>query len=91
MQPKSIDRIFWDAAQIASAAERDAFVDRMCADDAELRMRVQQLLDARSKAEDFLECRSPSLVATVDELVLAWVENTGDSTRVRTARTSLPR
>ncbi len=67
MQPKSIDRIFWDAAQIASAAERDAFLDRMCADNAELRMRVQQLLDARSKAEDFLECRSPSLVATVEE------------------------
>ena len=58
MQPKSIDRIFWDAAQIASAAERDLYLDRACCDNAELRKRVQQLLDARSKAEGFLECRA---------------------------------
>jgi hypothetical protein len=33
----------------------------------------------------------PRLAPGRDELLLAWVENTGVSTRVRTARTSLPR
>ncbi len=65
MEPKSIDRIFWDAAQLAGAGERDAYLDGACAGDAELRRRVEQLLLARSKAAGFLE--SPALVATADE------------------------
>jgi serine/threonine protein kinase len=65
MEPKSIDRIFWDAAQLASPGERTAYLERVCAGDAELRRRVEQLLQARSKAEGFLE--SPVLVATADE------------------------
>jgi serine/threonine protein kinase len=63
MEPTSIDRIFWDAAHIASAAERGTYLDRACADDAELRRRVEQLLRARAKAERFLECPAPHLVA----------------------------
>src|SRR5271165_3670831 len=71
MQPKSIDRIFWDAAQIESAAERAAYLDHACADDLDLRSRLQQLLEARSKAEGFLEARAPDLVATADERPLS--------------------
>jgi serine/threonine protein kinase/tetratricopeptide (TPR) repeat protein len=67
MVPKSIDRIYWDAVQLASAAERNAYLDRVCAGERELRGRVEQLLQARSKAEGFLESPPPAPVATVDE------------------------
>src|SRR5437879_10763101 len=67
MEPKSIDCIFWDAAQIASAGERDAYLDRACAEDVELRRRVEQLLQARPKVESFLESPAPHLVATAAE------------------------
>jgi serine/threonine protein kinase len=68
MEPKkSIDRIFWDAAHIASAAERAAYRDRACSGDAELRRRVEQLLEAKARAEDFLESPAAPLAATVDE------------------------
>src|SRR5438270_915912 len=69
MEPKSIDRIFWDAAQLASAGERDAYLDRVCAGDAGRRRRVEQLLQARPKAESFLDPPAPAPVATVEELV----------------------
>ena len=55
MEPKSIDQIFWEAADLATPGERGAYLDRACAGDAELRGKVQLLLDARSKAESFLE------------------------------------
>jgi serine/threonine protein kinase/WD40 repeat protein len=55
MESKSIDRIFWDAAQMVSADERAAYLDRACAKDTALRQRVEELLQARSKALHFLE------------------------------------
>jgi serine/threonine protein kinase/tetratricopeptide (TPR) repeat protein len=67
MEPKSIDRIFWDAAQIASPSERAAFLDRACVGDDMLRRRVEMLLQARSKAENFLESPALHLAATLDE------------------------
>jgi serine/threonine protein kinase/tetratricopeptide (TPR) repeat protein len=67
MEPKSVDRIYWDAAQIDSPAEREAYLARTCADDIELRQRVVQLLQARSKVESFLESPAPNLVATANE------------------------
>jgi serine/threonine protein kinase/WD40 repeat protein/tetratricopeptide (TPR) repeat protein len=67
MGPKSIDRIFWDAAQIAMAGERAAFLDSACDGDAGLRRRVEQLLEARARAESFLEQPAPALAATVAE------------------------
>ncbi|HEV3255605.1 MAG TPA: serine/threonine-protein kinase, partial [Gemmataceae bacterium] len=66
MEPQSIDRVFWDAAQIASPGERAAYLDRACAGDGELRRRVEQLLQARPKAEGFLESPAPNLIATLD-------------------------
>jgi serine/threonine protein kinase/tetratricopeptide (TPR) repeat protein len=67
MAPKDIDQIFWDAAQIADPAERNAYLDRACADAHEMRRRVEQLLDAQSRAEKFLNSPAPPAVATVDE------------------------
>ena len=69
MEPKSIDQIFWDAAQLAGAGERDAYLARACAGDAELLRRVEQLLQAQPQADRFLESPAPNPVATVEELV----------------------
>jgi serine/threonine protein kinase len=66
MEPKSIDRIFWDAAQIASAVERGAYLDRACAEDVELRRRVEQLLQAQARAEHFLESPAVRLAGTAE-------------------------
>ena len=67
MEPNSIDRIFWDAAQVTSVGERDAYLDGACAEDIELRRRVEQLLQASVKAERFLESPALNLVAKVNE------------------------
>ncbi|MCI0684015.1 MAG: tetratricopeptide repeat protein [Gemmataceae bacterium] len=64
MEPKSIDRIFCDAAQIASPAERDKYLDQACAGDAALRQKIAQLLEIRGQAGDFLESPPPGLGAT---------------------------
>jgi serine/threonine protein kinase/tetratricopeptide (TPR) repeat protein len=66
MEPESIDRIFWDAAQIASAEERGDYLDRACGDDVELRRQVDRLLAAKPEAESFLESPAVRLPATVD-------------------------
>src|SRR5262245_9409119 len=67
MPPKSIDRIFWDAAQIASPAERQAFLDEACGGDAALQQKVESMLALRSQAEKFLESPPPPLGATSGE------------------------
>jgi len=73
MQPNSIDGIFWEAGQISSPQERQAFLDRACCGDTALRQEVEQMLALRSQADGFLESPPPALVATVDEAVLETV------------------
>jgi serine/threonine protein kinase/tetratricopeptide (TPR) repeat protein len=68
MEPKSIDRIYWDAAQIASAAERDVYLHAACAGDTALRQRVEHLLQLRPQAEGFLE-PVPALLDTADDSI----------------------
>jgi WD40 repeat protein/serine/threonine protein kinase/tetratricopeptide (TPR) repeat protein len=63
-----VKAIFDRAVEINSAAERDDFVLRECADDAELRAKVQVLLGAYDQAGSFLE--SPPVgvqIVTVDQ------------------------
>jgi eukaryotic-like serine/threonine-protein kinase len=63
-----VKAIFDRALEINPTAERDDFVLRECADDAELRAKVQVLLGAYDQAGSFLE--SPPVgvqVATVDQ------------------------
>src|SRR5262249_10013491 len=67
MDPKSIDRIFWDAAQIASPADQQAYLDQACGGDTRLRQQVAKFLLLRAEAEDFLESPPPGLLATVDD------------------------
>jgi serine/threonine protein kinase/WD40 repeat protein/Tfp pilus assembly protein PilF len=67
MEPKSIDRIYQDAAGIASSVERQAYLEQACGGDARLRQKLEKLLAVRAEAEDFLESPPPAMVATVDD------------------------
>src|SRR5436305_899784 len=62
-----IDQIYWDALQIESASDRRAFLDSTCRGDGELRDRLEQLLQASAKAENFLETPIVGLNETVVE------------------------
>src|SRR5689334_5915590 len=54
-QPSPLETIFNDAMQIATPAERAAFLDRACGDDAGLRKRVEGLLAAHEQTADVLK------------------------------------
>ena len=62
-----IESIFAQAIECASAEEQAAYLDRACAGDAELRRRVEKLLNAHFRAGSFLESPVRHLVATVAE------------------------
>jgi serine/threonine protein kinase len=51
----SVETILADAVEIASAVQRQAFVERACAGDAALRQRVEQLIANHFEAGSFLE------------------------------------
>jgi serine/threonine protein kinase/predicted Zn-dependent protease len=59
--------IFCDALEWASPTERAAYLDRACGDDAELRRRVERLLQAHVQADSFLAA-GPAVAATTDDL-----------------------
>jgi WD40 repeat protein/serine/threonine protein kinase len=65
--PNQIYQIFWDALQLPSEDERDAYLERACGDDHDLRRRVAKLLRAQPKAKAFLEQPIAGPDATVDE------------------------
>jgi DNA-binding beta-propeller fold protein YncE len=69
MAPKSIDLIFWEAAQLPSERERKEYLDGACGDDGRLRERVEQLLMVRGQVSKFLESPASNFVATADEAV----------------------
>ncbi len=53
--PRSLESVFFDALEKASPAERRAYLDEVCAGDADLRDRVDRMLEAQANAGDFLE------------------------------------
>src|SRR5262249_14169151 len=65
--PDQIDRVFWSALQLPSDEERQAYLDRACGGDHELRRLVEKLLRAQPKAADFLEQPLVKPQTTVDE------------------------
>jgi hypothetical protein len=67
MAAEDVEQVFWEAAQIPAADQRADYLDRACAGDVGLRQRVEQLLQARSEAESFLEPPAPLPVATVED------------------------
>src|SRR5262245_6385461 len=61
--------VFSEALERQSVAERAAYLDRACGDDADLRARVEDLLRAHERAPNLLEGSPPQRDpgATVDE------------------------
>jgi len=57
--PGQVEAIFAAARQLTSPAARRAFLDQACAEDAELRARVEALLDAETDAEKFFSEIAP--------------------------------
>jgi len=51
----SVDALFFAALDKSSAAERAAYLEQVCADNAPLRRRVERLLEAHPLVADFLE------------------------------------
>src|SRR5262249_8949292 len=60
------DDIFCDVLELASSAERAAYLDRACGDNADLRRRVERLLEAHADAGSFLAAGPPVLATTAD-------------------------
>src|SRR5262245_59462641 len=59
--------IFCDALELGCAAQRAAYLDRACGDDADLRRRVERLLEAHAEADSFLAA-GPATAATTSAL-----------------------
>src|SRR5262245_14401323 len=64
-----IESILAAAVELGSEAERRQFVDRACAGDAELRRRVDELIENHFRAGNFLASLAPHTVATVEEVI----------------------
>jgi formylglycine-generating enzyme required for sulfatase activity/acetyl esterase/lipase len=52
--PAEVEAIFFTALEKGTGQERDAYLDSVCSDDADLRARVQRLLEAHPRVGDFL-------------------------------------
>ncbi len=66
---QNIDTILFEAVEIESAAERDAFLDEACGKDAELRGRVEKLIADHFMAGDFLEDSPVTFADAIDRPV----------------------
>jgi WD40 repeat protein/serine/threonine protein kinase len=71
----SVETVFGEAMEIATPAERSAYLDRACGGDATLRRQVESLLDATDRAGDFLE--SPAGMPTLTHATPSPVEGPG--------------
>jgi serine/threonine protein kinase/tetratricopeptide (TPR) repeat protein len=65
MSIRAIDSIYWEASQIEGRAARQAFLDRSCAGDYDLREQIEHLLAVRADAENFLEKPPGELAANI--------------------------
>jgi serine/threonine protein kinase/tetratricopeptide (TPR) repeat protein len=66
VDPQRLKELFLAAADMASTAERAAFLDQQCGPDAELRQRLEALLRAHDDSGGFLAAAQPDLGLTVD-------------------------
>ena len=71
MEPKSVDRIFWDALELTSPEDCAAFLDRQCGGDIDLRQKLEQLLEARALIETCVESPAPGLLGAAGDGMLA--------------------
>lgn len=72
----SLESIFFAALEKSSPSERAAFLDEACADDGDLRDRVERMLAAQIDAASFLEVPLQQMSPTI---ALPVTENEGDT------------
>jgi hypothetical protein len=72
-QPDRIEAIF-TAALARPAEERAAYLDQACGGDAELRRRVEALLQAHDNAGSFLNRPAPAASVTTDLPAGQWID-----------------
>jgi WD40 repeat protein/serine/threonine protein kinase/tetratricopeptide (TPR) repeat protein len=65
----SIDSIFCAAVEIESTEEREAYLERICVHDLELRQQVERLLDAHFQGGRILDSLPRGLGFTVDQSI----------------------
>ena len=70
--------IFLAAIEIADPAERAAYLDEACADDAELRAQVEELLKTHNETSQFLETPAVATDSAVDRTVLTDASDTDE-------------
>ena len=61
-----LEDIFCAALELASPAERAAYLDQACGDDLDARRRVERLLAAHSQAGNFLGAGPAAVAVTTD-------------------------
>src|SRR5262245_1614518 len=61
----SVESLFLAAMEKASSADRSAYLDEACAGDADLRRRVQRLLDAQQNVGSFLQAPAFGQAGTI--------------------------
>jgi WD40 repeat protein/serine/threonine protein kinase len=83
VDPQRLKELFVAATELPSAAERAALLDRECGADAELRQRLEALLQAHDDSGGFLAGEGDGLGATV-ETVAGQVEGAGGGEAVGT-------
>src|SRR5260370_14395992 len=67
MQPANpLESIFAAAVEISTEAERRRFVEQACADDTELKQRVEEMVENHFRAGNFLEPPTAGVVASAD-------------------------
>ena len=70
--------IFLAAIEISDPAERAAYVEQTCAEDAELRVRVEELLRAREQDSQFLETPAAASASAIEQTLLTDVPDADD-------------
>src|SRR5438045_1871339 len=69
--PGQIESILAAAVEVNSEAGRREFLDQACAGDAELKRRVEELMENHFRAGNFLESPAADLVSAVDSSLTA--------------------
>src|SRR6516164_7187932 len=65
--PRRVQAVFLAAAEQSNPADRAALLARECADETELRQRVEDLLQAHDQPQSFLERPAAALLPTITE------------------------
>jgi serine/threonine protein kinase len=74
VDPKRLKELFLIASEMASPAERAAFLDRECGTDSELRRRLEGLLRAHDDSGGFLRQPAAEAGATNDVAEGQWID-----------------